>query len=58
MAIGAVITYFANEGISLIPGLLPEFLFYGGIGLTIIPIAVAVITLFLAFRGIAAEAAR
>ncbi len=54
---GAIITYMAYSGISLI-GLNPEFLFYAGIGLTIIPLILALLTLYFGFRGTAAERAQ
>ncbi len=54
---GAFITYMAYSGVSLI-GLTPEFLFYAGLGLTVIPIVLAILTLYYGFRGTAAERAQ
>lgn len=60
MGFGAIMTYLAYQGSSIlpIPGIDPQFLFYAGIGLTIIPAALGIMTLFLGFRGITAEKAK
>lgn len=59
-AVGAVITYFAYTGVPIIPipGLDIALLFFAGIGLTIIPLFLAILTLYFSFRGSAAERAR
>ena len=54
---GALITYLAYNGTGFL-GLAPEYLFYAGIGLTIIPLFLAILTLYYGFRGTTAERAR
>jgi ribosomal protein S27AE len=54
---GAFITYIAYNGGSFL-GLTPEFLFYAGIGFTVIPLFLAILTLYYGFRGTTAERAQ
>jgi hypothetical protein len=56
-AVGAFITYLAYQDIGFL-GLTPAFLFYAGIGLAIIPLILAIMTLYFGFRGTTAERAR
>jgi len=54
---GALITYLAYSDIPFL-GLDPQFLFYTGIGLTIIPLILAILTLYYGFRAKATERAQ
>ncbi len=54
---GAAVTYLAYSGIPLL-GLTPEYLLYAGIGLTIIPLVLALMTIYYARRKTAAERAQ
>jgi hypothetical protein len=54
---GAVVTYLGYTDVAIL-GLVPEFLFYTGIGLTIIPLLLAIMTIWLASRKVAAERAQ
>jgi hypothetical protein len=54
---GAALTYLAYSGVPLL-GLTPEYLFYAGIGLTIIPFVLALMTIYYARRKTAAERAQ
>ena len=55
--IGAYLTYLTYNGQTIL-GLNPDFLFYMGIGMAIIPLIIALLTLYLGFRGTAAERAQ
>ncbi|MFW9830649.1 MAG: hypothetical protein ACFFD8_02630 [Candidatus Thorarchaeota archaeon] len=59
-AVGAVVSYFAYEGIAIlpIPGIDLALLFYAGVGLTIIPLFLAILTLYFGLKGTTAERAR
>jgi hypothetical protein len=54
---GAAVTYLAYTGVPLL-GLNTEFLFYTGIGLTIIPLILALLTFYFGTRKTAAERAQ
>lgn len=56
-AVGAFITYLAYNGQTFL-GLNPEFLFYMGIGMAIISLFLAILTLYFGFRGTTAERAQ
>jgi hypothetical protein len=55
--IGAFLTYLAYNGQAIL-GLNPDFLFYMGIGMAIIPLLIALMTIYFGTRGTAAERAR
>jgi hypothetical protein len=54
---GAVVTYFAYTEVPIL-GLNPTFLFYTGIGLTLIPLFLAIMTIYYGTRKTAAERAQ
>ncbi|MFX1403163.1 MAG: hypothetical protein ACFE9D_01650 [Promethearchaeota archaeon] len=54
---GAILTYLGYSEFSLL-GLTPAYLFYAGLGLTIIPLLLALMTIFYASRKTAAERAQ
>ncbi|MHA2405355.1 MAG: hypothetical protein ACXADB_03225 [Candidatus Hermodarchaeia archaeon] len=55
--VGAFLTYLTYNGQTIL-GLNPDFLFYMGIGMAIIPLFLALLTIYFGFRGTAAERAR